>query len=146
MKRALPLFLVLALACTVITAPPATAGFLDKWSKKEAPTPSAPRYDLYPTMSFFKGTLGYGLGNSWELDGVQLLVSSDCQITSDFDGDPQLDAGKEALVQGVRLGGAIIAHRVRITKPDYMHQGAQKSSQVIPSEVDPTVGEGTGPE
>lgn len=146
MKRAIPVILILAVALVFAAAPGADAGFLDKWQKKETESKKPHRYDTFPTMSFHKGVLSHGLGTSWELDGVALVVRSDCSITSDYGGDPQLLEGKEALVMGPMLGEAIMAYRVRILKPDYMYEGVEKSGEFTPSEVDPTVGEGHGPQ
>lgn len=147
MKRAIPAALILAILVVLAAAPAAHAGFLDKWTKKEAAqTKAAPRYDLYPTMTYHTGVLGHGVAASWTLDDADLLVRADCRISSDFGGKAELTAGKEALVTGVKFGSTIIAYSVRLVKPDYMNAGAVKSSEVVPSEVDPTVGHGQGPQ
>jgi hypothetical protein len=148
MKRALPLVLIVTVALGTLVVPEAEAGWLDKWMKKDKKEESskAHRYDLYPTMSFHKGLLGRGTGQSWELDNTNLLVRSDCEVITELGGDAQLTEGREALVMGTRFGDTIIAYQVRIMKPDYMSEGALKESEFTPSDSDPTVGEGQGPQ
>lgn len=146
MKSINILLLAAMTACCLLGADGAEAGLFDRWNKKEPQKEAVPRYDLLPSMTFYKGVLGYGVANSWELDDVQLQFVSDCVVTSELSGDGGLQAGQEALVMGSRIGDTIIAHRVRIVKPDYMNEGMPKSGTVSPCEADPTVGEGTGPE
>jgi len=105
-----------------------------------------PRYDNYPTMSFQKGILSRGIGQSWELEGLKLHFVSGCQVTNEMGAEGSLSDGREALVVGSRMGDTMIVQRVRILKPDNLNEGLASSAQVIPSDVDPTVGEGTGPE
>ncbi len=148
MKRAIPAVLILTLALSTMGAPEAGAGWLDKWKNKDKETENkaAPRYDLFPTMSFHKGVLGRGPGLGWQLDEMDLQFRPDCVVTSELNGEPELSEGREVIVVGPRLGKTIIAYRVRFIKPDYMSLGISGSAEVIPSEVDPTVGVGTGPE
>ena len=146
MKRTIPVALILVLALSTMVAPEAGAGWLDKLKNKDKENKAAPRYDLFPSMTYHKGVLSQGAGHSWQLDGVNILVRSDCAITSELTAEAVLGEGQEALVMGTRLGDTIVAYRVRLVKPDYMNDGSVKSSQVTPSEVDPTVGVGTGPE
>lgn len=146
MKRAIYLTVILGVVLSMAAAPDAGAGFLDKWKKKEIETRAAPRYDLYPTMSYHTGVLDQGVAASWRLGDAELLVRADCRISSDLGGAGELVAGKEAMVTGVRFGNTIIAYNVRLMKPDHMNAGAEKSSQVVPSDEDPTVGHGSGPQ
>lgn len=146
MKRAIPLVLVLVLFLSTTVVQEAGAGLFNKGSQKSQESKVAPRYDLFPQVSFHKGVLNRGIGLAWQLDDLDLQVRSDCVITSDFGGEPSLAAGREALVMGAKLNDTIIAYRVRIMKPDYMNESLLESSEVIPSDVDPTVGIGRGPE
>ena len=146
MKRAIPAVLILALVLSTMAVPEAGAGWFNKGKDKDQESKTTPRYDLYPSLSFHKGVLDRGMGQAWRLDDVNLQVRSDCVITSDFGGEAVLVEGREAIVMGSRIGDTIIAFRVRIVKPDRPNDGVRKSSEVRPSDVDPTVGIGTGPE
>lgn len=146
MKRAIPVGLILIIFLSTLVVQDAGAGFLNRGSKKNQESKAVPRYDLFPKVSFHKGVLNQGMGGVWQLDDVGLQVRTDCVITSDFGGDPSLVDGREALVMGSKLNGTIVAFRVRIMKPDNMYEGVMNSSEVVPSEMDPTVGIGRGPE
>ena len=146
MKRAIPVGLILILTLSTTVVQKADAGLFNRGSQKSQESKATPRYDHFPQVTFHKGVLNQGTGPAWQLDGVELQVRPDCVITSDFSGEPALADGREALVMGAKLNDTIIAYRVRIVKPDYMNTGVLKSSEVIPSDVDPTVGIGRGPE
>ena len=146
MKRTILLSLLLAFALSTLVVPEAGAGWLDKWTKKDKETTKVPRYDLFPTMSFYKGVLRQGAGLVWQLDNVPMEIRSDCSVSNDFGEGLGLEEGKKAIVMGTKVGGTIVAYRVRMIKPEYMWEGEPNSSEVTPSEVDPTVGEGTGPQ
>lgn len=148
MKRVIPLALIVAVTLGTLAVSDAQAGWLDKWKKKDKKEETAQvhRFDLYPTMSFHKGTLSRGIGLSWELDNTNLLVRSDCEVVTELGGEAQLTEGREALVMGTRLGDTIVAYQVRLVKPDYMSEGTPTETEVMPSDSDPTVGEGRGPQ
>lgn len=147
MKRTISLTLILVLALSTMVAQEAGAGWLDKFKgKKKKDEVSAHRYDLFATMSYHKGVLGQGAGQTWQLDDAEIQVQPDCVVSSELDGAESLSAGQEVIIIGTRFGDTIIAHQVRMVKPDYMNNGFSKTSKVTPSEVDPTVGVGTGPE
>lgn len=148
MKRTISVTLILILALSTMFAPEAGAGWFDKFKKKgkDKDTPSAHRYDMFATMGFHKGVLAQGSGENWQMDDANVQVRPDCVVSSELDGEEVLTEGREVIIVGTKVGDTIIAHQVRLVKPDYMNEGVQKSSQVTPSEVDPTVGVGTGPE
>lgn len=144
MKRTIPVFLILTFVLSSLVVPEAGAGWLDKFKKKEHETKLTPRYDLYPTMSFHKGVLRRGAGLGWLLDGAELEIRSGCRVTSDFGDGAGLEEGQTAIVMGPIIGETINAYRVRIVKPEYMWEGTPQTTEVTPSEVDPTVGVITG--
>ena len=146
MKHTIILAVGICLSLGLVWPADAHAGWFDKWKNKDQKEKLVPRYDLLPTMTFYKGVLGYGVGHSWQLDDLELHFVRDCVVTSEMNEGDGLQAGREALVMGSRFGNVIIAHRVRMVKPDYMNEGMSNSATVTPCEVDKTVGIGSGPE
>lgn len=147
MKRAIPTLLILSIVAAVLAAPGAEAGLFDKWNKnKNEKSNKPPRYDLLPTMSFHTGILGRDVGQGWTLGDLRLSFAPDCEINTEVDHGSGLDEGREALVMGSRLGNTIVAWRVLVKKNEYGLEARDSNIQFIPSEVDPTVGEGSGPE
>ncbi len=146
MKRIIPILAVAALLVGVLGTDMAQAGLLDKWKNKDKKEDPVPRYDNYPTVSFYAGKLGHGLGTSWQLDDVELHFLPGAKVTSDYGDDQGLREGKDALVVGTKMGDMIVVHRVRVMKDDSNFMGHSSAETFIPSEVDPTVGEGTGPQ
>lgn len=148
MKRTISLTLILVLALSTMVAQEAGAGWLDKFKgkNKDKDSKSSHRYDMFATMTFHKGVLGQGSGQDWQLDDAEVQVRPDCVVTSELTGEAELASGREVIVVGTKVGDTLVAYQVRVVKPDYMNNSKGNSSQVIPSEVDPTVGVGTGPE
>ena len=146
MKRTLTILALVALVALVV-APGVEAGLLDKLNKKNDDQKKKPqRYDLYPSMGFYTGTLGRDIGTGWTLGHYRLILAKDCSISSEVHDKPVLDEGRPALVMGPRIGDTIVAWRVRIQADEYGRLNENPEVEFTPSEVDPTVGEGTGPE
>lgn len=146
MKRAIPTALILMLVLGTAMAPVASAGWLDKWTNDKTESKVPPRYDLYPTMSFHTGLLGQDVRTGWTLDGFRLALAPDCEITSEAAQGGGLDQGRKALVMGSKVGDTIVAWRIQVLKSDSGQEASDSNIEFTPSEVDPTVGEGTGPE
>ena len=98
-------------------------------------------------MEFITGTLNRDSWTGWELDDLKLKPVKDCHV--EVDGSPQqviLESGRRALVMGHRQGDVFVTYRVRILRPLYMEGGSGlEDLDVQPSESDPTVGTGQGP-
>lgn len=147
MKRTIPVILVLVLFLGVTVAPDADAGWLDKFKKdKKEETKVPPRYDLFPTMGFHTGVLGLDAFNAWTLDDLSLAFAPECKISSEIDPNGGLDEGRKAMVMGSKVGDTIVAWRVEILASEYGIKAHDPHIEFIPSESDPTVGVGSGPE
>lgn len=144
------LTMVLVLALVVVSGDPAQAGLFGKNKSKyqrQEKDIKAWRYDRLPTMSFASGTMSRSSFTGWELENVQVHLKKDCAII-DSNGEPtRLTEGKQVVVMGARVGDTIIAWQIRVLKPSFRvgtSTGLQKNVEW--SDVDPTVGVGTGPE
>jgi hypothetical protein len=147
MNKNLKTLAALLALTALLTAPAADAGMLDKLlGGDEGKDARPPRYDLFPKMGFFTGTLGRDIGTGWTLDGYRLILASECTISSEVHDVPMLDEGRQALVMGPKVGDTIVAWRVRIKQDEYGIQANNPEEQFTPSDSDPTVGEGSGPE
>lgn len=140
---------VLVLVLVAVTGDPAQAGLFGKNKPKYERMEKefkAWRYDRMPTMSFASGTMSRSSFTGWEMDNVQVHLKKDCAII-DSEGEPtDLTEGKQVVVMGPRVGNTIIAWQIRVMKPNYRHSGADAGKNIEWSDVDPTVGVGTGPE
>nr|MEE4268443.1 hypothetical protein [Candidatus Krumholzibacteria bacterium] len=150
MKRVFPAAVALILIVGLLAASDAQAGLFDRWGKdkkdKEEQAKVAPRYDHYPSMVFHSGLLGRDVGTGWTVDSYRLILAKDCVITSEVPMGDGLDEGREALIMGSRLGDTIVAWRVKVKAEDGGFNSKDPNIKFVPSEVDPTVGEGSGPE
>ena len=139
---------VLVLVLVAVTGDPAQAGLFGKSKKYERTEKDlkAWRYDRLPTMSFASGTVSRSAFTGWEMDNVQIQLKKDCAIIG-HDGEPaRLQDGNRVMIMGSRVGDTIVAWQIRVLKPHYGYAKANSQVNVQWSDVDPTVGEGTGPE
>ena len=97
-------------------------------------------------MSFHTGVLGRDAGTGWTLGDLRLSLAPNCEINSEADQGTGLDEGREALVMGSRLGDTIVAWRVLVKQNEYGLEARDSNIKFIPSEEDPSVGVGSGPE
>jgi hypothetical protein len=147
MKREFPAAAAVILIVGLLAASDAQAGLFDGWGKdKTEQSKVAPRYDHYPSMGFHAGLLGRDVGTGWTLDGFRLVLAKDCVVTTEIPMGDGLDEGREALIMGSRMGDTIVAWRVKVKAGDGGLRSGDPNIKFVPSEVDPTVGEGSGPE
>ena len=146
MKRTISAALVLVFALGMTMVPDADAGWLDKLKKDEDQSKTTHRYDFLPTMSFNSGVLGRDTGQGWPVGGFKLVLAENCRITSDVDRVTGLEEGRTALVMGSRLGDTIVAWQIEIRGNEFGLKAMDEHIEFTPSENDPTVGEGSGPE
>ena len=142
MKRAILILAAVALV-TSLVAVDAEAGLFGK-KKDKAEDKQIHRYDNFPSVSFSSGVLTRDVHTGWQLGDYNIQFVKGCQVDADEGVVAELREGSTARVMGPRFGDTILAYRVYIQKPDYMNLGNTSSSQVIWSDVDPTVGEGMG--
>lgn len=94
------------------------------WGKKKSepadPRGKAVNLNLSPEMVITRGLLQMDGVGQWTLDNQVLAFDKNSRI-GDNDEDPaakQLQAGYEAMVIGVPLGGAILVHRITMASAD----------------------------
>ena len=118
---------------------------LSKRDKSQRDTEvQAPRYDKYPTMSFFVGTLSRSGWTDWQIDDKQVEVAEP-ESAARNGSLPQFSEGSQAIIMGTLVGDRIVAHRVRLLDPQWTVPVADNQEDIRWSTTDPTVGEGTGP-
>ena len=142
MKRVFLILAAVALVTSLATAD-AEAGLFGK-KRDKAKDQQIHRYDNFPTVSFSSGVLTRDTYTGWQLGNFNIQFVKGCRVDADEGVIAELREGSTARVMGPRFGDTILAYRVHIQKPDYMNQGNMNDSQVIWSEVDPSVGEGAG--
>ena len=145
MKTITILTLALVLTIGVVATPQADAG----WFKKDKPERTEkpewmkkPRRFDGPVMSFHSGVLQQDGWTGWKLGETKIQFTKDCFITTDGAEEGYLDAGREAIVMGPKIGDTILAWSVRVLQPDFS-MGPNRSSEVQlqPSEADSDCGE-----
>ena len=146
MKRTISIALVLVFVLGVAMVPEADAGWLNKLKKDEEGGKQIHRYDFLPSMSFHSGVLGRDTGQGWTVGGFKLVLAENCRITSDVDHVTDLEEGRTALVMGSRLGDTIVAWQIEIRRNEFGLKAMDEHIEFTPSDTDPTVGEGSGPE
>ncbi|MBE0567727.1 MAG: hypothetical protein IH621_17370 [Krumholzibacteria bacterium] len=141
MKRTLTILALLA--AVVLLTGPAEAGLFQRGKKKDKAPERAKtwRYDRLPTMAFHKGELraaGIGL---WKIGELYLQLAPDCEMV----GGDELQTGRTAVVMGPRVGGTIVAWRLEMQKAAPPRPARTLNAEIVWSESDPTVGEGSAP-
>lgn len=140
---------ILVISCLALTVAVdnAQAGLLSLFKKGNEQKDSevqAPRYDKYPTMGFYMGTLTRSGWTDWQLGDEEVEIDKGCTTTK---GGTLADlrAGSQAIVMGTRVGDKILAYRIRVLEPQWAVEVADNHEDIQWSTTDPTVGEGTGP-
>lgn len=133
---------ILVMFCLVMTVAvdDAQAGLLSIFKKGKDQKDSevqAPRYDHYPTMNFYVGTLTRSGWSDWQI--------GEAEVEIDEGGLNDLREGSQAIIMGAMVGDKILAHRVRVLEPQWAVEVADNQEDIRWSVTDPTVGEGTGP-
>ena len=153
MKRRTTLLMSLVLLGLMFSSVTADAGWRDRKDRdkrekaRRERVENTPRYDNYPTMGFFAGELRQGGFAEWTLDEAGIYLTKDCNVVDEEGNDADLMSGRQALIMGPRIGDTIVAWSIRIMKPEWDQPSSRGSDVDITwSEVDPTVGVGTGPE
>lgn len=148
MKRNTATLVTAALALVLVAqAAEAENPFARDRSRSGGHVEQAHRYDHFPAMEFVTGTLNRDSWTGWELDDLQLKPVKDCHVEVDGSLLPgTLKSGRQALVMGHRQGDVLVAYRVRILRPTYDLGGSGlEDLEIQPSDSDPTVGVGQGP-
>jgi len=138
--------ITLALALLVTTSMPneAGAGWFDKKDKKVEKYNAAHRFDLFPSMAFFSGTIQRDSYAGWQLDDLGLQMAGNATVTMEGSEDAFLQEGRSAIVMGVKYGTTLVAYRVRIMKSFEDYSNLSHGERVEPGD-DPDVGIMTGP-
>lgn len=146
MKKQLITAAILMVFLGVAVVHDAAAGLFDRFKSDQEETKVPPRYNLLPTMSFHKGVLGRDVGAAWTLGELKLSFAPTCEITSEAKNGAGLDEGREALVMGSKVGDTIVAWRVTVQGSDQGILVQDPQITFTPSEENPMVGVGTGPQ
>ena len=122
MKRFTILMLMAVFAVGVIAAPAADAGWFKKDKPRRTEKPEwmkkPQRYEA-PLMDFHAGILQQDGLTGWKLGEMKIQFDRDCLITTDGAEEGYLDAGREAIVMGPRIGDTILAWSVRVSQPGF---------------------------
>ena len=143
MKRMMFLTIALAVLVTVSITDEANAGWFTK-DKKEEVDNKAHRFELFPSMSFFNGTIRKDTYSGWLLDDLSLQLVSKSSVTMDGSEEGFLQEGQTAMVMGVKYGTTLLAYRVRVMKPDYGYAQNDVVENLQPG-PHPNISIGNGP-
>lgn len=141
----------LGLALTVMLAGEVQAGKKNRPSKatrteKTEEMKKPHRFDNLPTMEFLGGTLSRDAHAGWKIGETPLYVRGDCVVTMDgVEGEGWLVEGREAVVMGARMGGAISAWSINVTQPEYKTLGSKMDQEGKEAGPNPNVGRITKP-
>ena len=136
---------VLVLVLAIAAGDPAQAGIFGKSKQKDTKELTTWRYDRLPSMSFVRGTVGRDAMTDWHVDQIQVHLAKKCRIV-DSDGEKaRMSDGDEVVIMGPRIGNTVVAWHIRVLDASFMHVSENQYENVQWSEVDRTVGEGTGP-
>jgi len=87
------------------------------------------RFDNNPTMQFMSGVLTRDAHSGWKIGETPLYVSGKCVITMDgVEEGGWLEEGRTATVMGSKIGEAISAWTVMVSRPDYEYRDFKQSS------------------
>ncbi len=144
MKRITILMLALVVACGVLSAPNAGAGWFEKKKPQRTEKPewmTQPQRYEGPRMSFHSGILQQDGWTGWRLGETKIQFTKDCLITTEGASEGFLDAGREAIVMGPKFGDTILAWSVRVAQPEFMVGRNQSSEMRLEtSETNPDCG------
>ncbi len=99
------------------------------------------RFDKYPSMNLFTGTLYRDGYSGWKVDGMPVALRRDCVL---FDGGLEpvvLDEGRQVVVTGVWREGTIEAYGLTVLPITSGLPVENPDVKIKPSDTDPTVGE-----
>jgi len=135
----------LGLALTVMVVTDAEAGRRKKPEKgarteKTEEMKKPHRFDNLPTMDFLGGILSRDAHSGWKGGETPLYLHGDCVITMDGADEGWLEEGREAVVMGARVGGAISAWSIHVSQPSYKTMGSSMSKELKESGPNPNVG------
>ena len=135
----------LGLALTVMVVTDAEAGRKKKPAKgarteKTEEMKKPHRFDNQPTMEFLGGTLTKDAHSGWKIGDTPLYLRGDCVITMDGVGEGWLEEGREAVIMGARMGGAITAWSIHVAQPEYKTIGHSQSKELKEVGPNPNVG------
>jgi len=145
MKRTIRTTTLCLLALAILAGSTASAGILDRLRGKDEEKRVAPRYDRYPSMSFQVGQLTRAGFDGWKVDEMDLVLTPDCVITDTEGNEVSLQEGTHVVIAGSRIGETLVALRVKLLPSGWQYGPENPEQKVERSEVDPTVGVGTGP-
>ncbi len=136
----------LGLALTVMVVTDAEAGRRKKPEKGERTEKTEEmkkpqRFDNLPTMDFLGGTLTRDAHSGWKIGDTPLYLHGDCVITMDGAEEGWLEEGREAVVMGARMGGAISAWSIHVAQPQYKTMGLSQSKELKKAGPNPNVGQ-----
>ena len=125
----------LGLVALTMTASDAEAGKYKKPAKgsrteKTEEMSIARRFDNYPDMEFHGGIITRDAHAGWKIGEFPLYLNKDCVITMDGEVDGWLEEGREAVVMGARMGGAITAYAVHVSQPEFASVGTSASEEL----------------
>ena len=135
----------LGLALTVMVVTDAEAGRRKKPEKgarteKTEEMKKPQRFDNLPTMDFLGGTLTRDAHSGWKIGDTPLYLHGDCVITMDGQDEGWLEEGREAVVMGARVDGAISAWSIHVAQPQYKTIGLSQSKELKEAGPNPNVG------
>jgi hypothetical protein len=135
----------LGLALTLMVTTGAEAGRKKKPPKnarteKSEEMKKPRRFDNLPSMDFLGGTLTRDAHSGWKIGETPLFVRGDCVITMDGAAEGFLEEGREAVVMGARMNGAISAWSIHVSQPQYKSLGKMPSEEVKEAGPNPNVG------
>lgn len=145
----------LATICLVFTLAAMVVTEADARRKKKSPQGSRTekseemktprRFDHGPTMDFLSGTLSRGAHSGWKIGDTSLYLHKDCVIIMDGAEEGWLAEGRQAIVMGSRVGGAISAWSIHVAQPEYKTIGLGQSGEPKEAGPNPNVGKITKP-
>jgi hypothetical protein len=144
MKKMTILTLALTLLVTVSVTDGANASWFKKDKKVEAESP-AHRFELFPSMSFFSGTIRQDTYSGWRLDDMSLQLMGSSSVSMDGSDEAYLQEGQSVVVMGVKYGSTVVAYRVRVLKPDYGYGDGDINVKKQPG-PHPSISIGKGPQ
>ena len=145
MKKTFLITIVLLAAALVWTADSEAGWFDRKSDKKSDERAKSHRYDFMPTMNYHLGTLRRDNYAGWTLDDYSVQFMPGVKV---MEGgvEAALREGKQVLIMGPRLGGTIIAWRVRIMESEWeISRDTSLDHLITWSTSDSTVGESEDP-
>ncbi len=144
MKKMTLITLALAVLVAISMTGEANAGWFDRDEKVEADS-EPHRFELLPSMEFFRGTIRRDAYSGWLLDECSLQLMGNGTVTMEGSDEGHLQEGQSAVVMGVKFGSTLVAYRIKVMKPDYGYNSQKDSNVHVEPGPNPNVGVGTGP-